>query len=70
MTHLIGVFDLFRVGLGPSSSHTVGPMRAALAFAQGAAKLAGGVAKLRITLMGSLAWTVSRNKQVDSRSSR
>ncbi len=57
MTHLIGVFDLFRVGLGPSSSHTVGPMRAALAFAHGAAKLAGGVAKIRIILMGSLAWT-------------
>jgi glycosyltransferase involved in cell wall biosynthesis len=32
MTQLIGVFDLFRVGLGPSSSHTVGPMRAARAF--------------------------------------
>ena len=57
MTHLIGVFDLFRVGLGPSSSHTVGPMRAAIAFALGAAKLAGGVAKIRVTLMGSLAWT-------------
>ena len=57
MTQLIGVFDLFRVGLGPSSSHTVGPMRAARAFVQEAAPLAGGVAKLRVTLMGSLAWT-------------
>ena len=57
MTQLIGVFDLFRVGLGPSSSHTVGPMRAARAFVLGAAPLAGGVAKLRVTLMGSLAWT-------------
>ena len=57
MTHLIGVFDLFRVGLGPSSSHTVGPMRAAAAFAQSAAPLSGGIAKLRVTLMGSLAWT-------------
>jgi L-serine dehydratase len=57
MTQLIGVFDLFRVGLGPSSSHTVGPMRAARAFVLAAAPLAGGVAKLRVTLMGSLAWT-------------
>ncbi|MCC6720107.1 MAG: L-serine ammonia-lyase [Acetobacteraceae bacterium] len=54
---MIGVFELFRVGLGPSSSHTVGPMRAARAFVLGAANLAGGVAKLRVTLMGSLAWT-------------
>ena len=26
----ISVFDLFKIGIGPSSSHTVGPMRAAL----------------------------------------
>ncbi|HXH02495.1 MAG TPA: L-serine ammonia-lyase [Candidatus Competibacteraceae bacterium] len=31
----ISVFDLFKIGIGPSSSHTVGPMRAALQFAQG-----------------------------------
>jgi L-serine dehydratase len=30
----ISVFDLFRIGIGPSSSHTVGPMRAARRFAQ------------------------------------
>jgi len=59
MTQLIGVFDLFRVGLGPSSSHTVGPMRAARAFVLGAAALAGPAAKLRVTLFGSLAWTGS-----------
>ena len=29
----ISVFELFRIGIGPSSSHTVGPMRAARAFA-------------------------------------
>lgn len=28
----ISVFDLFKVGIGPSSSHTVGPMRAAVLF--------------------------------------
>ena len=30
----VGVFDLFSVGIGPSSSHTVGPMRAAAVFAE------------------------------------
>lgn len=37
MANLLGrlsVFDMFRVGIGPSSSHTVGPMRAALSFAE------------------------------------
>jgi L-serine dehydratase len=29
----VGVFDLFKIGIGPSSSHTVGPMRAASMFA-------------------------------------
>ena len=29
----ISAFDLFKVGIGPSSSHTVGPMRAACSFA-------------------------------------
>ena len=28
----VGAFDLFRIGIGPSSSHTVGPMRAAASF--------------------------------------
>ncbi len=31
----ISVFDLFKIGIGPSSSHTVGPMRAAALFVQG-----------------------------------
>ena len=29
----LSVFDLFKIGIGPSSSHTVGPMRAARQFA-------------------------------------
>ena len=29
----VSVFDLFKIGIGPSSSHTVGPMRAARQFA-------------------------------------
>ena len=42
------VFDIFRVGIGPSSSHTMGPMRAALRFldelrAMGLMERVGGV---------------------------
>ncbi len=57
MSQLIGVFDLFRIGLGPSSSHTVGPMRAARAFARRAAAQAPQAARIEVTLRGSLAWT-------------
>src|SRR5438477_133162 len=32
---MISVFELFKIGIGPSSSHTVGPMKAAAAFAVG-----------------------------------
>jgi L-serine dehydratase len=55
----ISVFDLFRVGIGPSSSHTVGPMRAARTFACGleAAGLLGTVEAVRAELFGSLAAT-------------
>ena len=31
----ISIFDIFKIGIGPSSSHTVGLMRAARAFAAG-----------------------------------
>jgi len=51
----IGVFDLFRVGIGPSSSHTVGPMKAAGDFA-GRLDLER-VASLDVELFGSLAAT-------------
>ena len=55
----VGVFDLFSIGIGPSSSHTVGPMRAAAVFAEElkvSGKLAE-VASLRVDLYGSLAAT-------------
>ncbi|MCZ7650075.1 MAG: L-serine ammonia-lyase [Thermoanaerobaculia bacterium] len=53
------VFDLFRIGLGPSSSHTVGPMRAAREFALGLAEAGRleAVAAVRVELFGSLAAT-------------
>lgn len=55
----ISVFELFRIGIGPSSSHTVGPMRAALMFAHDleAAGLLGNVASVRAELFGSLGAT-------------
>ncbi|KDM67787.1 MULTISPECIES: L-serine ammonia-lyase [Acidiphilium] len=56
---MISAFDLFKIGIGPSSSHTVGPMRAAHLF-MGGLRQAGQlalVARLRVTLYGSLAWT-------------
>jgi L-serine dehydratase len=56
---MISVFDLFKIGIGPSSSHTVGPMRAGKAFVDGivAAAQIGRVARIEIRLFGSLAWT-------------
>ncbi|PYC19583.1 L-serine ammonia-lyase [Pseudomonas mosselii] len=55
----ISVFDLFKIGIGPSSSHTVGPMRAAATFAQ-ALRERGLLAKVRrveVRLYGSLSAT-------------
>jgi L-serine dehydratase len=55
----ISVFELFKVGIGPSSSHTVGPMRAALTFVTGLRTdgLLTRVASLRVELFGSLGAT-------------
>lgn len=55
----VGVFDLFSIGIGPSSSHTVGPMRAANIFATELRdhNLLGSVAELNVHLYGSLAAT-------------
>ena len=54
---MISVFDLFKIGIGPSSSHTVGPMKAAHAFAAALGALDAPVARIEATLLGSLAWT-------------
>ncbi len=56
----VSTFDLFKIGIGPSSSHTVGPMRAAARFVQ--RWLAdpghlGQVARIRAEVFGSLALT-------------
>jgi len=52
---MISVFELFKIGIGPSSSHTVGPMKAAGAFAAGLPT--ERVARVKVTLFGSLAFT-------------
>src|ERR1700726_3826788 len=55
----VSVFELFKIGIGPSSSHTVGPMRAALRFVQGleANALLDRTARVTVDLYGSLALT-------------
>lgn len=53
----ISIFDIFKIGIGPSSSHTVGPMKSARAFAAELAPVADRVATLNVTLYGSLAFT-------------
>jgi L-serine dehydratase len=55
----ISVFELFKVGIGPSSSHTVGPMRAAATFVADldATGVLARVADVRVELYGSLAAT-------------
>lgn len=55
----ISVFDMFSIGIGPSSSHTVGPMRAANAFIAQllAAGLLTQVTRVQVNVYGSLALT-------------
>ncbi|BBH45967.1 L-serine ammonia-lyase [Pseudomonas sp. KU43P] len=55
----ISVFDLFKIGIGPSSSHTVGPMRAAATFAQALRErgLLAQVSRVEVRLYGSLSAT-------------
>ena len=56
---MLSVFDLFTVGLGPSSSHTVGPMKAARQFVDGLVErgLVASVHAVRVELYGSLGLT-------------
>ena len=53
----ISVFDIFKIGVGPSSSHTVGPMKAAWQFALGLADITKPIAGIKVILYGSLAYT-------------
>ncbi|WP_071871982.1 L-serine ammonia-lyase [Atopomonas hussainii] len=55
----LSVFDLFKIGIGPSSSHTVGPMLAAVRFVEGLKRdgLLSQVANVKAELYGSLGAT-------------
>ncbi len=54
----LSVFDLFKIGIGPSSSHTVGPMVAMGRFLDGMSEATlARVGRVRVTLYGSLAYT-------------
>ena len=55
----VSAFDLFKIGIGPSSSHTVGPMRAACLFVRGldADGLLTATAAVHVELFGSLGAT-------------
>jgi len=55
----LSVLDIFKIGIGPSSSHTVGPMRAAARFARGLEQdgLLPATAAVRAELYGSLGAT-------------
>ena len=56
----VSTFDLFKIGIGPSSSHTVGPMRAAARFVTRWLDEAGTLdrtVRVRCELFGSLALT-------------
>ncbi|WP_425408568.1 L-serine ammonia-lyase [Hyphococcus sp.] len=56
---MLGVFDIFKIGIGPSSSHTVGPMRIAVRFLEEAAGAGAleNAARVKAELHGSLALT-------------
>ena len=53
----IRLTELFKIGLGPSSSHTVGPMKAAARFIADIGPDLSKVDRITATLFGSLAWT-------------
>ena len=56
----VSTFDLYKIGIGPSSSHTVGPMRAGARFVRRWLEVPGrldAVARVRAEVFGSLALT-------------
>ena len=65
---MLSVLDIFRIGIGPSSSHTVGPMRIARSFVRRldkAGKLSR-TARVAVELQGSLALTGVGHGTVDA----
>lgn len=56
---MISIFDMFKIGIGPSSSHTVGPMKAGVIFINHLIKynIIDSIDELRVELFGSLGQT-------------
>ncbi|QYO64881.1 serine dehydratase beta chain [Leptolyngbya sp. 7M] len=65
---MLSVLDIFRIGIGPSSSHTVGPMRIGAMFVRALAKrgVLERVARVAVELQGSLALTGVGHGTVDA----
>jgi len=53
----LSIFDIFKIGIGPSSSHTMGPMTAAARFLDALRKVSETAHRVHVTLHGSLAFT-------------
>ena len=53
----VSIFELFKIGIGPSSSHTVGPINASLSFIAFLKKNKIPISKIKINLYGSLSFT-------------
>jgi L-serine dehydratase len=54
---MISTFELFKIGIGPSSSHTVGPMIAGRLFRDELAGMKLSPVRITVEMFGSLAWT-------------
>jgi L-serine dehydratase len=56
---MLSVFDIFKIGIGPSSSHTVGPMKAAKEFTDDliAKEIMHSITAVKVDVYGSLSWT-------------
>ena len=54
---MLSVLDIFKIGIGPSSSHTLGPMRIAGRFLREAGDIVDEAARVQVDLHGSLALT-------------
>lgn len=53
----VGLTELFKIGVGPSSSHTMGPMTAAALFVASLGDRTASTSRLQVTVYGPLAWT-------------
>jgi len=62
----ISIFELFKIGIGPSSSHTMGPMLAASKFANHIKKYSSEIKGIKVELHGSLAYTGSGHKTYEA----